>query len=260
MQYAILRAQTVIRKRQQTLYLPDIEAEEGEGYAVAGEGYLGQGEPLYSYYLDAACTRPASGKPEAAGEYYVRASIPETDYDLAVQSNTAKIIIHKKDMPGTDPSASQKPGENTGTEPSASQNPGENPGVTTSASPGPGTNATASPEPGVNPGQTSGPSGITVPKVGRVTLKKAKSVRKKTLLIQWKKVSKASGYQVQVGLNRKFTKGKKSDFVHKGKTAKKTVRKLKRKKIYYVRVRAYRAYQGGRKYGKWSKIKKARVR
>ncbi len=170
MQYSSLRAQAIIRKRQQTMHLSDIKAEEGESYAVTAEGYQGTGEPVYTYYMDAACTQPVSGKPEAAGEYYVRASVPETDYDLAVQSNTAKITIHKKEAPGAnpgtspEPDASEEPGGSPGAsgEPDAGQTPGMNPGGTPNASATPdtepGANATASPEPGTQPGASPTPS------------------------------------------------------------------------------------------------------
>ena len=171
MQYSSLRAQAIIRKRQQTMHLSDIKAEEGESYAVTAEGYQGTGEPVYTYYMDAACTQPVSGKPEAAGEYYVRASVPETDYDLAVQSNTAKITIHKKEAPGAnpgtspEPDASEEPGGSPGAsgEPDAGQTPGMNPGGTPNANATPdtepGANATASPEPGTQPGASPTPGG-----------------------------------------------------------------------------------------------------
>lgn len=87
-----------------------------------------------------------------------------------------------------------------------------------------------------------------------------KSTKKKTIQVQWKKLSGITGYQVQVALNKKFKKGKKTYTVKKAKTTKKTIKKLKRKKKYYVRVRAYKTVKGKKYYGKWSKAKTVKVK
>ena len=97
------------------------------------------------------------------------------------------------------------------------------------------------------------------PTVKRVAVKTVKSGKKK-VTVRWKKLSGASGYQVQTALNKKFTKGKKSCLVKKAKTTKKTVTKLKKGKMYYVRVRGYCMYQGRKIYGKWSKVKRVKVK
>lgn len=152
----------------------------------------------------------------------------------------------------------------------------------TSASPDPGnTNASPSPSPSVQPGasQTPKPDASAKPnvtarpgsqggtqnnkpavKVKKATVKKAKSSKKKTLLVQWKKISGVTGYQVQLARNKKFTKGKKTYTVKKAKVTKKTINKLKRKKTYYVRVRGYRTVKGKKHYGGWSKYKKTKVK
>ena len=70
----------------------------------------------------------------------------------------------------------------------------------------------------------------------------------------------ASGYQIQAALDRKFTKGKKSFLITKGKTTKKTIRKLKRGRKYYVRIRAYKTVKGKKHYGSWSKVKTVNVK
>lgn len=71
---------------------------------------------------------------------------------------------------------------------------------------------------------------ITV-KPKKPILKKAKSTKKRTLKISWKRDKKATGYQVMVAQNKKFKKGKKSAIIRKNKTTTKTFRKLKRGKI-----------------------------
>lgn len=70
-----------------------------------------------------------------------------------------------------------------------------------------------------------------------------------------KKVAGAEGYQIQYSTSKKFTKK-----TTKSKTTKKTsytVKNLKNKKTYYVRVRAYKLDANGKKvYSKWTTVKK----
>lgn len=101
------------------------------------------------------------------------------------------------------------------------------------------------------------PNKVTVKKV---TLKKVKSAKKKTLLVQWKKLTGINGYQIQIATDKKFKKDKKSYLVKKAKTTKKTIKKLKRKKKYYVRIRAYQTVNGKKVYGGWSKAKKVKIK
>ena len=82
------------------------------------------------------------------------------------------------------------------------------------------------------------------------------SVKKKKTTVSWKKVKGAKGYQVQYALNKKFTKKKKIKLVKKNKI---TIKGLK-KKVYYIRVRAYKKVNGKKVYGKWSKVKKVRIK
>lgn len=164
--------------------------------------------------------------------------------------------------PGTDPST--KPSADPGTKPSA--DPSAKPSAAPSSKPStaptkdPGIQPTKNPggvQPTKNPGGTVKTQKVSVKKV---TLKKAKSAKKKTITVQWKKLSGVTGYQVQIATNKKFKKGKKTYTVKKAKTTKKTIKKLKRKKKYYVRVRAYKTVKGKKYYGKWSKVKKVKVR
>ena len=100
---------------------------------------------------------------------------------------------------------------------------------------------------------------ITV-KPKKPTLKKAKSTKKRTLKISWKRDKKATGYQVMVAQNKKFKKGKKSAIIRKNKTTTKTFRKLKRGKTYYYRVRAYKKVDGKKLYSAYSKTKRIKVK
>lgn len=70
--------------------------------------------------------------------------------------------------------------------------------------------------------------------------------------VKWKKKS-VTGYQVQYSTSKKFAKkGTKVLKVNKAKTTSKTVKKLKAKKKYYVRVRTYKTVKKKNYYSKWS--------
>ncbi len=104
---------------------------------------------------------------------------------------------------------------------------------------------------GTNSNQTANTSTSTTEKL---IIKKLKA-KKKALAVFWNKMSNVSGYQIQVATDKKFKKNKKTVTVAKQNANKKTVKKLKVKKKYYVRVRSYKIVNGKKVYGKWSKIK-----
>ena len=90
--------------------------------------------------------------------------------------------------------------------------------------------------------------------------RKAVSKKARTLQVRWKRDKKATGYQVTIARNKKFKKGKKTVFVRKNKTTAKTFKKLKRKKTYYCKVRAYKQVGKTKIYGAYSKARKIKVR
>ena len=98
---------------------------------------------------------------------------------------------------------------------------------------------------------------IKAPK--KTSIKKVKGV-KKAISVTWKKVSGVKGYQVQVATNKKFKKNKKTVTIKKQKTTKATVKKLKAKKKYYVRVRTYKIANGKKVYSSWSKVKSVKTK
>lgn len=103
-----------------------------------------------------------------------------------------------------------------------------------------------------NYGTTSVVNGVTKPQ--KVTLKKVKSPKKKTLKVTWKKTA-CAGYQIQIAKNKKFTKGSKKYTVGAGKQSK-MITGCKRNTKYYVRMRAYvKNSKGSLYYGKWSSSK-----
>jgi hypothetical protein len=88
---------------------------------------------------------------------------------------------------------------------------------------------------------------------GKVALSKVKPGKKK-LTVKWKNVSKASGYQVAVQQKGKAWK------YYNTRSGKLVVKKLKRKKLHAVKVRAYRMVKGKRYYGAWSAVKRVKVK
>ena len=100
---------------------------------------------------------------------------------------------------------------------------------------------------------------ITV-KPKKAVLKKAKSTKKRTLKVMWKRDTKATGYQVVIAQNKNFKKGKKTALIKKNKTTSKTFKKLKSRKNYYYKVRAYKQAGKTKIYGAYSKAKRIKVR
>lgn len=93
----------------------------------------------------------------------------------------------------------------------------------------------------------------------KVSLSSVKSSKKGQLRLSWKKVERANGYEIQYATNRKM----KNAISVKVNSLKKTeciLKKLKSKKIYYVRVRAYKKTGKQFAYGKFSKVKKVRIK
>ena len=84
-------------------------------------------------------------------------------------------------------------------------------------------------------------------------------IKGKKLEVFWRRKLNVSGYRLQYAQNRKFTKKKKTVTVGKNKINK-TIEKVKRGKTYYVRIRAYRKASGKKVYGKWSKVKKIKIK
>ena len=92
----------------------------------------------------------------------------------------------------------------------------------------------------------------TVGKVSSLKLKQKKS----TVTASWKKTTGVKGYQICYSTSKKW-KGKKQKLISKNKAV---FKKLKKKKTYYFRVRAYRVEGKKKVYGAWSSVKKIKIR
>ena len=100
-------------------------------------------------------------------------------------------------------------------------------------------------------------SGNTGNNAGKINAPKLKiKLQKKTLKASWKKLTNISGYQIQYAPNKKFKKAKSKTV----KSTSVTIKKLKKKKTYFVRVRAYKLVDGKKVYGKWSVVKKVKIK
>lgn len=109
-------------------------------------------------------------------------------------------------------------------------------------------------------GKTSGKLNVTVSKAAftpaKVSLNSAKNVKKKAISVKWKKASKADFYQVSIATKKKSTK-----VVSKNNTSTSyKMKKLKKGKKYYVKVRAARTVNGATYYGAWSTVKTVKVK
>lgn len=93
----------------------------------------------------------------------------------------------------------------------------------------------------------------------RVTGVKVKKSDTNEWKISWKKVKKADHYQVKLARNRAFTKGKKQDDRY---STTDYFWNLRKKKTYYIKVRAvyYNYNNATYYYGKWSRIKKTKIK
>ena len=83
---------------------------------------------------------------------------------------------------------------------------------------------------------------------------------KKSVKVTWKKVKGIKGYQIQYSTNKKFKKGNKTITVKSAKSTSATIKKLKSKKKYYVRMRTYKIVNGKKVYSAWSKAKSVKVK
>lgn len=89
----------------------------------------------------------------------------------------------------------------------------------------------------------------------KATSIKSLSKGKKSFKVKWKKISSVNGYQIQYSTDKKLKKGCKTYTVKKGSATSATIKKLKGKKKYYVRVRTYKVVAGQKVYSSWSKVK-----
>ncbi|MBR3786193.1 MAG: hypothetical protein IKJ77_07295 [Firmicutes bacterium] len=115
-------------------------------------------------------------------------------------------------------------------------------------------------------GQYSGEKKVTLTIKPAKPTNKTPKAAKKTVTVKWKGVKKvhATGYQVMVATDKKFTKNVKSAYVKGYNKTSKKMTKLKTKKTYYVRVRTYKTVKANGKskkiYSAWSSVKNCKTK
>ena len=139
--------------------------------------------------------------------------------------------------------------------------PNPTPNPTPAPSPAPST-APAQPAPSTS---TSAPAAQTTtqpaaPKNNKKVKVASAKAGKKSVKVTWKKVKGIKGYQIQYSTNKKFKKGNKTITVKSTKSTSATIKKLKSKKKYYVRMRTYKIVNGKKVYSAWSKAKSVKVK
>lgn len=172
-------------------------------------------------------------------------------------------VIPKKGTASETPAASNKP--DTSNTPAASNKPGTSNTPAASNAPAatkkPSSSNTpsATKKPSASSGTQDASSETSIKASAPKAVKGLRIVNQKPLklIITWLPETTVKGYEVQYAMNKKFTRSLKKKTV---KTTYCTVKKVKRSKTYFVRVRAYKL-QGMKKiYSKWTKVKKIKVK
>ena len=179
---------------------------------------------------------------------------------------------------GDDPTASPKPtlkpttkpDTDPTTSPKATDPPAPSDSAKPSDAPAPSTQPTGTPAPDASQQSFGSGSGFGSTGSGgslgdsdyllgtAITSLSNKKGRK--LTVRWFRDSNAKGYEVQYATNSKFTKNKKTKMVYRN-TGSVTLKKLKKKKTYYVRVRSYNVTGDGKiVYSGWSTKRKIKIK
>ena len=174
--------------------------------------------------------------------------VEASSYEIYKSDNYALIYANNSDQPS---STDINPNNPT----NSSQNPNNNPNRNINTF-----QPTKSPSTKFPKVTTKSNTKSTAIKKAKVKNLKVKAKGKK-ITVSWKKIKIAKGYQVQVATNKKFKK-KKIVFDKFTKNRKLIIKssKLKRKKTYYVRVRAYSKGNSKKAYGKWSKKIRVKIK
>ena len=93
----------------------------------------------------------------------------------------------------------------------------------------------------------------------KTSLKKLTAAKKSLKVSFSKKTKEVSGYEIQYSTSKKFKSAKKIT-VKKAKATSATIKKLKSKKTYYVRVRTYKKVSGKKYYSSWCAYKSKKTK
>ena len=195
--------------------------------SVNGKEYAASGKRAVKLINEDGTLVTTADALKAEGTYNI--VVTATGYNKTLEFT----YTNKSDTTATKPSdatTATKPAATTATKPAA-------------------TTTTATKKPAVKPAK-------------KVTVKKqAAKVKagKKKLTVTWKKDKNVSGYQIKIATKKNF-KGAKTYTVKSYKRYKKVIKKLKAKKKYFVKVRAYKTVGKSKVYGAYSAVRSCKVK
>ena len=234
---------------------------------------------LYAYYNDAAveCTWTSQNEDVATVKDGVITAKKEGHTVITATAEdgtqvTSMVIVSKEKLvePGAspEPTESAKPTVTPVVTPEPTADASEEPQVTPTPTVSPSTQPTVTPsgsptvapsnKPVVQPTKRPNYKKPVVKAPAKVKGVKVKNLQGRKLKVSWS-WDITDGYQIQYAMNRKFTKKKKTVTLN-SLLSKKTFKHLKKNKTYYVRVRAFRESGNVKKYGKWSTVKKIKIK
>ena len=185
--------------------------------------------------------------------------------------NTIYVYNPSTTAPGLDRIAVSKTAVEAGTKPATTDTNPElyldypkeipMPEPTATATPAPTQKPTATPTVTPTPGNgnqngTPDNQGVAVTKPGKVKGLTVKSKKKKQMTVKFSKISNVKGYQISYSTSKKFKSAKTITVTSNSKT----IKKLKSKKTYYVRVRAIRKDGTKTLKGAWSTVKRVKIK
>lgn len=254
---------------------------DGKGYILLSGTTMKLSQDTYTAINDG---KTHAYKPDVEVYYKGEKLTPDKDYTLSYEDNytqgTAYAVITGKGMfsgwnktaftilpaeentwempnwwgttkPTQTPSASAAPTsapENTPAA-AATAKPTKTPSPTATKSP----DNTSAATPAARPSSTAN----VVPLL-KITKLKTSRQSGKRLYVSWKKPSQAKGYEIQYAQSKNFKKKLKTVKKYFSMPSYVTLKKMQKKKTYYIRVRAYTRVRGKKVYGKWSSVKKVK--
>ena len=181
---------------------------------------------------------------------------PEGDDPTASPKPTLKPTTKPDTDPTTSPKATDTPAPSDSAKPSDAQAPSTQPTGTPAPDASQQSSGSGSGFGSTGSGGSLGDSDYLLGTA--ITSLSNKKGRK--LTVRWFRDSNAKGYEVQYATNSKFTKNKKTKMVYRN-TGSVTLKKLKKKKTYYVRVRSYNVTGDGKiVYSGWSTKRKIKIK
>lgn len=185
--------------------------------------------------------------------------------NLKITDEEGNVVYPNEDEPSTDEPGSDEPGSD---EPSTGEAPTDNPTgsvqPTTSATGGQTTTPQTTAAPGGN-NTTKAPGDANAKKPAKAKIQKVTAKKKsaKKIQVKIKKTKNAKGYQVAIYKTKKNAKKNKKALAKKlTKKTKVTItsKKLKNKKVLFIKVRAYNLNGKKKLFGAWSKAKRVKIK